>query len=78
MAPLRGEQSTASDADIIRQKQMEEFFEWSSQVHSAPETMGQKFKRKCKENPFIPIGEFASGVQKFRSFCELVIYKLMQ
>lgn len=58
MAPLRKEEETAASDDISQQKQMEEFFQWLPPEHREPETMGQKFKRKTKENPFVPIGKF--------------------
>ncbi|KAL9982480.1 hypothetical protein ACROYT_G004527 [Oculina patagonica] len=60
MAPLRTEEENAASDDISQQKQMEEFFEWSTGAHHEPETMGQKFKRKTKENPFVPIGALAT------------------
>lgn len=39
---------------------MEEFFQWTPQSSYEPETMGQKFRRKTKENPFVPIGALAT------------------
>ena len=76
MAPLRKEEEkAASDDDISQQKQMEEFFQWSPYEHREPETMGQKFKRKVKENPFVPIGE----LQEYSASCfNIFIYLVGQ
>lgn len=57
MAPLRTEEEKATSDDISQRKQMEDFFEWTPHEYKEPETMGQKFKRKTKENPFVPMGE---------------------
>ena len=35
---------------------MDEFFEWAATRE--PETMTGKLKRKVKENPLVPVGEF--------------------
>ena len=59
MAPLRSEEEKMVSDDISQEKQMEEFFQWTPEPLYEPETMGQKFRRKTKENPFVPIGKFS-------------------
>ena len=59
MAPLRSEEEKVAIDDISQEKQMEEFFQWTPHPSYEPETMGQKFRRKTKENPFVPIGKFS-------------------
>lgn len=79
MAPLRTEEENAASDDISQQKQMEEFFEWSTGAHHEPETMGQKFKRKTKENPFVPIGELenhfapSGSAEACTQYCSVVM-----
>lgn len=48
--------NTSSDMSREEKQTMEKFFEWSPPP--APETMGQKFERKVKQNPFVPVGEY--------------------
>ena len=59
MAPLRPEEEKIASDDISQEKQMEEFFQWTPDPSLEPETMGQKFRRKTTENPFVPIGKFS-------------------
>lgn len=59
MAPLRSEEEKVASDDISQEKQMEEFFQWTPHPSYEPETMGQKFRRKTKENPFVPIGKLS-------------------
>ena len=61
MAPLRSEEEN----NISKEKQMEEFFQWIPDPSYEPETMGQKFRRKTKANPFVPIGKFSKLLQIF-------------
>ena len=56
---VRSEEEKAASDDISQEKQMEEFFQWTPHPSYEPETMGQKFRRKTKENPFVPIGKFS-------------------
>ena len=64
MAPLRSEEEKIASDDISQEKQMEEFFQWTPEPSYEPETMGQKFRRKTKENPFVPIGNIDFYVYK--------------
>ena len=70
MAPP--EEKIASD-DISQKKQMEEFFQWTPDPWHEPETMGQKFRRKTRENPFVPIGKFSKLLYIF-AISKLSIY----
>ena len=65
MAPLPSEEEKIASDDVSREKQMEEFFQWTPDPSYEPETMGQKFRRKTKENPFVPIGRFSEILQIF-------------
>ena len=56
MAPQPTEEEKATWDSISQQKQMDEFFEWAATRE--PETMTGKLKRKVKENPLVPVGEF--------------------
>ena len=56
MAPQPTEDEKATWDSISQQKQMDEFFEWAATRE--PETMTGKLKRKVKENPLVPVGEF--------------------
>ena len=56
MAPQPTEEEKATGDNISQQKQMDEFFEWAATRE--PETMTGKLKRKVKENPLVPVGEF--------------------
>lgn len=71
MAPLRSEEEKIANDDISQEKQMEEFFQWTPEPSYEPETMGQKFRRKTKENPFVPIGKF-SKYRFLRMLCKLM------
>lgn len=44
-----------ADMSAEEKQNMEKFFEWTPPP--PPETMGQKFKRKMKQNPLVPLGE---------------------
>ena len=59
MAPSRAEEEKIASDNISQEKQMEEFFQWTPDPSLEPETMGQKFRRKTRENPFVPIGKFS-------------------
>lgn len=63
MAPLLSEEEKTASDDINQEKQMEEFFQWTPHPSYEPETMGQKFRRKTKQNPFVPIGKFSELLQ---------------
>lgn len=58
---VEGERKTTSisKTDLTKEEKqnMENFFEWSPPP--PPETMGQKLKRKFKQNPLIPVGEYS-------------------
>ena len=69
MAPLRSEEEKIASDDISQEKQMEEFFQWTPEPSYEPETMGQKFRRKTKENPFVPIGRFSISKRKTYMLC---------
>ena len=68
MAPLRPEEEKIASDEIRQEKQMEEFFQWTPDPSLEPETMGQKFRRKTTENPFVPIGKFSKLLYIFASF----------
>ena len=76
MAPLRSDEEKISSDDISQEKQMEEFFQWTPHPSYEPETMGQKFRRKTKENPFVPIGKFSKRLQ-ISTICKLLYRKLI-
>ena len=48
--------NASGDMSPEQKQNMEKFFEWTPPP--APETMGEKFKRKIKQNPLVPVGEY--------------------
>ena len=48
--------NASADMSAAVKQDMDKFFEWSPPP--PPETMGEKLKRKVKQNPVVPVGKY--------------------
>ena len=63
------------DMSPEQKQNMEKFFEWTPPP--PPETMGQKLKRKIKQNPMVPVGEYSCVIFFFHFKIKFLVIMLM-